>query len=107
MCLVLLPGLGPQDSQARGGTSCPCQLDRRGRASLTEMSSFLSTRVMTSSEHVGWIRDMSSSWLQLLGGVVWTGMGEVCSPPPAGQQRQAGGQSMHAPCALGTKHFYS
>lgn len=48
---------------------------------------------MTPSEHLGWIRDRSSSWLQLsLGGVVWTGAGEVCSPPSAGQQRPAGSQ---------------
>lgn len=44
---------------------------------------------MVSSEQFGWSRDMSSSSLQIsLGGVVCTGMGEVCSPP-AGQQKRA------------------
>lgn len=55
------------------------------RSSLTEMRSFLSTRVMPSLEHFGWIRVRSSSWLQpLLGVVISTGVGEGCSPLPVG-----------------------
>lgn len=78
------------------------------RSSLTEMRSLLSTRVMTSSEHLGWIRDRSSSWLQpSLGGVVWTGVGEGCSPLPAGQQRQPADSHCGLAVLLSTKHFYS
>jgi hypothetical protein len=61
---------------------------------LTCRRSFLSTRVMTSSAHFGWIRDKSRLGLQLvLGGVVRAGAGEVWSPPPAGQQSHCG--SLH------------
>lgn len=89
-----------QDPKTLGLKEEPAPQVHRG--SLTEMRSFLSTTVMTSSEHLGWIRDRSSSWLQLsLGGVVRMGGGEVCSPPPA-RAAEAGRQvTEHSP---GTRH---
>lgn len=82
-------GQDPKTLGLREGPATHIPWGWRGRGSLTEMRSFLSTTVMTSSEHLGWIRDRSSSWLQLSvgGGVVWTGGGEVCSPPPPAEHR--------------------